>query len=278
MAQITVEARTPAQMRATASYLTAMAGIIEMEAAARPGRTPMGGAVARPPTVIAPEDRPDVGAPLPPAPVAVAAVPAPVAAAPDTSPAAAAAAFSAPSVPVPPSPAADVPAAPSPASATAVPPAPPAAAPAPSAGGSVNAAGKQLDGRGLPWDSRIHSTPATLTDKGVWRKRRGLNDEALVQRIEAELRAGQAVPAPVAAAATPAVPVPPAPASAATPTDLPSFMQACAPMLGNKQLDMPRVMEACKAAGVDSLNILASRPDLVPNVWAEVQKRVAVPT
>lgn len=96
--------------------------------------------------------------------------------------------FAAPaaSVPVPPSvpvPAA-VPAAPSNASATA--PAVPAAP-----GSTV-----ETDSRGLPWDPRIHASTKTKTQKGVWTAKRGLNDEAMVHRIEEELRATLAARAP----------------------------------------------------------------------------------
>jgi hypothetical protein len=145
----------------------------------------------------------------------------------------------------------------------------PPAVPAPPAGGSVNPAGKQLDSRGLPHDGRIHSSPPTITDKGVWRKKRGLNDEALVHRIETELRAGQAVPAPVAS-----VPLPPPveTVTVAPPHDLASLLQRCAPMLASKALDMGQVIAACKTVGVESLAVLASRPDLVPAVWASLQQ------
>lgn len=74
-----------------------------------------------------------------------------------------------------------------------------------------------LDKNGLPWDDRIHSTPAKLTGKGVWRAKRGVT-EALVSQVEAELRARMAQqpqqpPAPVAAPEQPAAPQyqPPAP-------------------------------------------------------------------
>lgn len=46
----------------------------------------------------------------------------------------------------------------------------------------------QLDAAGIPHDSRIHSVPAKLTDKGVWRAKRGLTP-ALKLQVEAELRA-----------------------------------------------------------------------------------------
>lgn len=54
-----------------------------------------------------------------------------------------------------------------------------------------------VDKEGLPHDPRIHSKEPTLTDKGVWRKRRAVSTE-VVKRIEAELRAILALPAPSA--------------------------------------------------------------------------------
>lgn len=302
MLQITIDAReavTPlgaAQLRATAAYLLHLANGSEPAQAAMP---PVRGAV------IAYEDRPDVGAPeLPPNVPVVRAVDQLARA--DL--AAAQAAFS-------PTIAASVPLAEQVARAvdlsTTVAAMP--IIPGVLQGGALvtpptaNPAGVQLDSRGLPWDSRIHSTPATMTEKQVWRKKRGLNDEALIKRIEAELLGGQTVPAPVptlnpaaqipgGAAVAASVPLPPPAAgpSAATgaagiptsgisaptalasgPSTLPELMQQCAPLLSASRLDMARVLDACKAAGVESLNILQSRPDLVPGVWAQVQARVS---
>lgn len=51
-----------------------------------------------------------------------------------------------------------------------------------------------VDKNGLPWDARIHSNPATLTSKGVWRAKRGA-DDATVAKVEAELRSIMAIPA-----------------------------------------------------------------------------------
>jgi hypothetical protein len=55
-----------------------------------------------------------------------------------------------------------------------------------------------LDSTNLPWDERIHSKPAALTDKGVWRAKRGVGkDKAFVASVEAELRARAVAAAPV---------------------------------------------------------------------------------
>jgi len=52
-----------------------------------------------------------------------------------------------------------------------------------------------LDSDGLPWHADIHASTKTLTQKGAWTKRKGV-DEATINRVTAELRA--LFPAPVA--------------------------------------------------------------------------------
>ena len=47
------------------------------------------------------------------------------------------------------------------------------------------------DSTGLPHDARIHSTPAALTSKGVWRAKRSV-DKQLVATVESELRGAPA--------------------------------------------------------------------------------------
>ena len=60
------------------------------------------------------------------------------------------------------------------------------------------------DSTGLPHDARIHSTPAALTSKGVWRAKRGV-DKQLVATVEAELRGAPAATEQPPAVAAPAV-------------------------------------------------------------------------
>ena len=86
-----------------------------------------------------------------------------------------------------------------------------AAAPVAAPAATAAVATPSVDQTGLPWDKRIHSDPAALTSKGVWRARRGAVPADVV-RIEAELRGG-AAPAPAPAA--PIAPVVSAPVAAA---------------------------------------------------------------
>lgn len=91
----------------------------------------------------------------------------------------------------------------------------------------------ELDSTGLPWDERIHASTRTQTAKGVWKKRKGV-DEATTAAVENELRARDSLPVPlpvgIPVAPPVAAPMPvPAPAPAPIPT-IPLLPQADAPM------------------------------------------------
>lgn len=171
---------------------------------------------------IAHEDRPDTG--MDDASFALAqqsAPPAPSTAAADLFPTVPAV----PSASLPPAP--PVPSPP----AVVVPPAPPA--PVASA---AQASLAELDKNGLPWDERIHAGTKAKNADGSWRQRRGLNDEALVKRVEAELRqlvannATSAAPLSPAAISAPAVgSPPPAPSAATVAVPLPPVTPATPP-------------------------------------------------
>lgn len=68
------------------------------------------------------------------------------------------------------------------------------------------AATGNTDASGLPWDERIHASTKTIKKDGTWTKRKGVAD-ALVTKVEAELRAGIAAPAAVVAPQAPVNPV-----------------------------------------------------------------------
>lgn len=195
-----------------------------------------------------------------------------------------------------------------PVSAPSLPPAPapapaaPTVAPgAPTVPGPAAASGVTLDKRGLPWDGRIHAKAegggGVITKEGIWRAKRGLNDGALVARIEAELLQALAAPKPAAVvpppppfvpgANAPVFPegVPPAPAPAPAPvappaptegpTTLPALMALCAPKVNKGQLTMEQIIGAAAELGVPSIPALASRPDVIPQVWAKLAGMLA---
>lgn len=104
--------------------------------------------------------------------------------------------------------------------------------------------GVDVDSRGLPYDARIHSVNKTKAPSGEWRTRRGISD-ALVNQVEAELKAAiaaappvavvQVAPAPVAPVAAPpapiapVAPVPAAPVNVAPPAPQPPVAPAPPP-------------------------------------------------
>jgi hypothetical protein len=164
-----------------------------------------------------------------------------------------------------------------------------------------------VDKTGLPWDARIHSSSKALNADGTWRKRKGLNDDGLVKRIEDELRAAMAIPlAPSAAevfstpaalpadvGAAPLVPPPPAVAPPATvvalapssipvpptagtmpvadPTTLPELMPRVTEKMIAGLIPNDALIKAVNAVGIPDLPTLAHRPDLVQMVWVTLK-------
>lgn len=93
--------------------------------------------------------------------------------------------------------------------------------------------GSSTDSTGLPWDERIHASTRTQTAKGVWKKRKSV-DDATMQAVEAELRGASqpqasapAMPAPVA---MPMMPVVPTAAPVAMPMSMPVAQPEPEPM------------------------------------------------
>lgn len=196
----------------------------------------------------------------------------------------------------------------------------PAAAPsAPAAPSPAAAGGVAVDGEGIPWDPRIHAKASTgpggvLTAGGLWRVKRGLNDEAKVNAIKAELKAAmgapvpppQAAPAPVPPApfipganvpafpngvppAPAGFPVPPAPPLASAPVppappipgagvvvdSLPALMKAAMPFIAAKRLTQDHLTEVAAMYGAPTLPSLTGRPDLCAAVWDHIVSEVA---
>lgn len=175
---------------------------------------------------------------------------------------------------------------------------PPSAATVPTAAPT----GMVLDSEGLPWDSRIHGETKTQNKDGTWRAKRGLNDGAMVQRVKAELLALVATsattgaapvlapppavapmltppvqPAPVVMAPPPEVAAAPlAPPPAATVATVPgapvTFLQLFtlvndATKAGKLSDDM--VIAVLKPFGLGGVTQSASRPDLIPTLYAQ---------
>lgn len=153
--------------------------------------------------------------------------------------------------------------------------------------------GVEVDSKGMPWDERIHSGSKAKVADGQWRKKKGLNDEALVHRIEAEIRAhvagrpdpaampGQAaLPLPQAVPglpvpglmATPGLSHPPAGASASgDPQTFEQLMPRVTPYMASQQVPPNALQLACAAVGLQSIVALQQQPAFVPQVWATLK-------
>ena len=131
-------------------------------------------------------------------------------------------------------------------------------------------AGVELDSAGLPWDARIHAaSKMKLAKGGGWKKKRGV-DKALVESVEAELRAVMAAqpnesPATPPPTNQPSATPPPAAATGAVTT----FPELVAKVTG-AGLDADTITTVCKAHGVESFALLGARPDLIPAIAASL--------
>lgn len=183
-------------------------------------------------------------------------------------------------------------------------PAPPSTAIEVPAAPSTSAPSGDLDIKGLPWDERIHAGTKAKNADGSWRQRRGLNDPALVARVEAELRAvaanpgnaalaadaaklaglgmdpmsGQPLPtggyvaagAPYVVGAVPPPPVVATPPAPAAPDALTydGFLAWVTPKMMDGSTPFDKVAAALSASGVSSLQELRDNPAAIPSVYA----------
>ena len=161
-------------------------------------------------------------------------------------------------------------------------PAPAAASPG-EANEATGTPGVELDSDGLPWDARIHAGSKTKLKKSQqWKPKRNV-DPDLKAEVEAELRAAMgaggepAKPAAPAAPAEPAKPAAPAepakpaaPAAPAEPQGAITTFPALMSRITAAGITQERASAAAKNQGLPSLPLLATRPDLIPAVAAEL--------
>lgn len=177
-----------------------------------------------------------------------------------------------------------------PATTSSIPPTPASVPPAPSSANVAETAAPpqaspvELDSEGLPWDSRIHSSSRGKIANGTWKLVRG-SDPARVEAVKSELRALMAVP--VNSAVIPPSPVntdqsviaPPKshylidqPGAVIPPIPTPirhgfvDFIEDITQRLVSKKLTQADILKACTDAGIAAPNLLATRPDLIPQV------------
>lgn len=155
-------------------------------------------------------------------------------------------------------------------------------------------AGVEVDANGLPWDARIHTGTKSKNKDDTWRYKSGIDRDTLVPEVEAELRALMAVPAggdmppPPGTAAgvqttSQSEATPPAGATEQmnnpdpepnldNPENWPDFLKAVSAKIQQQQITMDGVTAIVNGHGIASLQLLGSRPDLIPLVWAQVQE------
>jgi len=133
----------------------------------------------------------------------------------------------------------------------------------------------EKDSDGVHWDHRIHSSSKkTVKTTGKWARRRNTPDETYDQ-ITAELKQAAAIPAPavvkqasatVTIPAMPAVAPPPQPPAESQPMPYPQFITLVA-----TQGKMDALKSACTEAGLAGLELIAGRPDLIPQLAEAIQ-------
>lgn len=127
--------------------------------------------------------------------------------------------------------------------------------------------GVELDTEGLPWDMRIHARTKTKMKDGSWKKLRGIGPD-VVKSVEAELKAVQSLPAAVVPPAPVAVPEIPPPPVALGFMDLMTLVTGA---ITDGSLKRDQVLEVLGRWGIPSLPVIASRPDLIPEVITALQ-------
>jgi len=156
----------------------------------------------------------------------------------------------------------------------------------------------ELDANGLPWDARIHAGSKAKLQDGTWRKKRGVDDEdynriveELKQLMSAPVRTpelvGDGVSDDTAASqeqqgATIVPPPPPPPMQSPeaagivttepgpAPDTFPAFLKAVTMKVQAKELTIEQVNSALQPHGVANLQLLGGRPDLIPQIWADL--------
>jgi hypothetical protein len=163
----------------------------------------------------------------------------------------------------------------------------------------------ELDADGIPWDGRIHSiSKAKLAKTGQWKRARGCYP-ALAAKVIAELKVAMALPAapsvttppavappppylpeqqavappppvtaPVATAVLPPPVSPPTPVAApatSAPTTFAAFLVAFTRQQAAKRITFDEVLAVLKEHGLENIQLLNARPDLIPAIYARLE-------
>lgn len=156
------------------------------------------------------------------------------------------------------------------------PPPPPVPEQASASAGAPTTPPVQTDAAGLPWDARIHAGTKTMTAKGVWTRRRAIEDSTVAE-VEAQLRAAMAIPAsanpwpfPKDSSSVGGAATPPPPADG--PPTFGTLMTFITERVGAGTLTSAQVTTAVQATGLETINVVMARPDLIPAIMVELKK------
>jgi len=126
-----------------------------------------------------------------------------------------------------------------------------------------------LDSEGLPWDARIHASTKTKIANGSWKLIRGC-DPAKIAEVKAELQALMNVP--VTQVHTPVVA---SPITTDQRLDFIGFIEKITELIKGKRITEAEILKCCTDSGVAAPNMLAARPDLVPQVMSKIEALIA---
>lgn len=155
---------------------------------------------------------------------------------------------------------------------------------------STETIGIERDINGLPWDARIHTRTRSKTIDGIWKLQRGINLNT-VDTVMKEIKQVMALPpgkpvpvAPIAPPPTPTAPIAPQwgtapvpitpvaidPVNDECPADYNTFIGRISKHIAKGLIGHHQVKAICEQYGVPSLPLVASRPDLIPQIAAAI--------
>ena len=130
----------------------------------------------------------------------------------------------------------------------------------------------QLDKKGFPWDSRIHSRNRSINSDGTWRYMRNL-DKDTIEVVEDELRKAMGAPkfynpppSDNICASAPPPPLPPAT------TGFPGFMLKMTSAINSGKVNQPQILAIVKEFGIPSIALVGTRDDLIPAIIARIDE------
>lgn len=128
----------------------------------------------------------------------------------------------------------------------------------------------EVDAMGVPWDARIHSSNHNKTAKGIWARRKNIEDDFYNQVIK-DLKKAMSV----GDAAEVSENVPPPPHEPGTvvpipPLDYPAFAEIVFKAIAENKITNLQVGTLLRDMGIGTFANIAHRPDLIPTVMEKL--------